>query len=78
MAVLLVAADNSWRLYMKPRITKLTPNEFRFEYEDIEAAPLLHNGDTFTYENEPYRVVLHKKVFTGKVYTSILVIAERI
>jgi hypothetical protein len=63
---------------MEPRITKLTPNEFRFEYEDIEKAPSLHNGDTFDCEGESYRIVLHKKVFTEKVYTSVMVIAESI
>jgi hypothetical protein len=63
---------------MEPRITKLSPNEFRFEYEDIGEAPTLHDGDTFLYEGESYRIRFHKKVFTEQVYTSVMVVAESV
>jgi hypothetical protein len=60
----------------QPRIVKLAPNIFRFEYEDVEHIPKLKTGLKFRYDHTNYRIVHYSQVFGENAYCSFLVMAR--
>lgn len=71
MAVLLCAAAKVIGVSM--RITKLAPNEFRFE---SDSKLTLEKDQTFTFEECTYKIIHATHAFEIDGYHSALVVAE--
>ncbi len=73
MAVLLCSAEETT---MQPRVTRLSPDVFRFEYDNAREMPQLLKGQVFSYDKAEYRIVHYHQVFGEQSYCSFLVTAK--